>query len=811
MSDAPTKNVLFISIDDLNDWTNGLGGYSGAVHTPHLDSLMASGTTFANAFSQAAICNPSRTSILTGKTPNETGVFQNQTSWEGRIDPADTLFGVMKDAGYHSVGVGKLFHTGPDESVAGEMFDEFQFMGQTFTRVERDGLPAGPYDGEEKLRDEVRADFIADFLENYEPVEGKPLLLSAGMLKPHTDWVVPREFFDLYPLDEIRIDAIPDDVDDLSRFIRENAGITSPWGHDAIDSVAEWKGLIQAYLATISFMDAQIGKMLNALDNSAIAENTTVMLWSDHGYHLGDKDVWHKFTLWDNAARAPLIVRDPDFGEPGQVVEDVVELLDIFPTLLDLVGVDAPDGLELSGDSLRPYLEGLRPEGEAVAYTWMYGNVSIRTNEFRYSLYEDGSEELYDVRADPELERNLAGRRDMAETKAELRAKLEAEFNLKGYGDDARLVTGSDGDDVFADDGSRGAFAGGAGDDIYFVDDDKTLIERAGEGRDLIVTKASRFEIPEHFEDVEVKGFSNLVLGNDADNTITANAWAVDARAGDDVFYGGVRDQIARLGAGDDYADGKSGDDRLFGGGGDDTLRGAVGRDGLFGEDGDDVLMGGVGGDALWGGRGADTILALSGDEAAIGPGRPDRDEAGDVADPTEEDPGRDRLFGGGGSDLLIGAGEGDLMRGGHGRDTLAGRGGDDRMHGDERADFMEGGFGDDRMSGGKGRDRLFGQGGDDRLSGGARADRLDGGVGDDVLIGGAGRDQFIFRLGGGTDVVRDYRDGVDRIRIENGADEFADLSIESGEGGAVVRFGNVVILLDGVDAASLDASDFIF
>ena len=227
---------------------------------------------------------------------------------------------------------------------------------------------------------EVRADHVASFLAEYRP-EDRPLMLSVGFAKPHVDWVVPKEYFDLYPLDDIVLDGIaPNDTDDIAAYILDTLGEHVPWTPEDATDIPTVKLLIQAYLASISFVDAQIGKVLDALDASAIADDTTVMLWSDHGHHLGDKDLWQKFTLWDEAGRAPLIIRDPDIGTPGTRVDDVVEMMDIFPTVLDLMGID-DSGLELRGDSLVPYMQGNPPESENVAYTWVYGNVSIRTDD----------------------------------------------------------------------------------------------------------------------------------------------------------------------------------------------------------------------------------------------------------------------------------------------------------------------------------------------------------------------------------------------------------------------------------------------
>ncbi len=664
------KNLLFLSIDDLNDWTNGLGGYSGAVHTPNLDRLMAAGTTFSNAFAQVAICNPSRTSVLTGRTPQETGVHQNAPGWEHVVSPSDTIFGALKEAGYTSIGLGKLFHSPPTPGAEAVMFDAYDFIAQEKFGVTTEGFPAGPSGPGRRLSDEIRADRAADILRNHDPEADGPLALSVGLLKPHTDWVVPQRFFDLYPLSSIRLDAVAGDTLDLTPFIRSETTSSRIWDQSDVRSEATWKKLVQAYLATISFMDEQVGKILDALEDSAIAGTTSIVLWSDHGYHLGDKDTWHKFTLWDNAARAPLVIVDPEIGQPGAVVEDVVELIDIFPTVVDLL--DLPTGdRALSGKSLAPYLRGSAPEGEPAAFTWMYGNVSIRTNDFRYSLYEDGSEELYDVRRDPELLRNLARAPAFAAEKEAMRAALEEEYSLFGYGDRSALIRGTGGDDVFANASGGQTFIGRGGDDTYFVTSDTRVVERAGGGEDLIVIESGSYTLPAHVENLDLISPAAEAVGNGLDNVISAAARTIRTLAGDDVAYGTIASQRADLGPGDDAAFLKGGEDTIFGGGGADTL---------FGEGGDDHLFGGGGRDSLFGSL------------------------------------GKDRLHGEGGRDALEGAEGADTLSGGGGSDTLSGGKAADRLAGDGGADLLLGGAGRDTLVGGAGEDTLFGGRGRDQF-----------------------------------------------------------------------------------------------
>ncbi|MAU97842.1 MAG: hypothetical protein CMP81_18510 [Fulvimarina sp.] len=745
------KNLLFIAVDDLKGWTNALKGYSGPVHTPNLDRLADTGTVFTNAFAQVAICNPSRVSILTGKPPTETNVFDNQTDWEAAVDPAETLFGVMHAAGYETIGIGKLWHTGATQAANEVMFDDYQYMGNDALDVTTDGRPIGPYTGPDQLRDEVRADHVASFLAEYRP-EDRPLMLSVGFAKPHVDWVVPQEYFDLYPLDDIVLDGIaPNDTDDIAAYILDTLGEHVPWTPEDATDIPTVKLLIQAYLASISFVDAQIGKVLDALDASAIADDTTVMLWSDHGHHLGDKDLWQKFTLWDEAGRAPLIIRDPDIGTPGTRVDDLVEMMDIFPTVLDLMGID-DSGLELRGDSLVPYMQGNPPESENVAYTWVYGNVSIRTDDFRFSLYEDGSKELYDVRNDPELLTNLEGNAAWAAVEAELRSRLVAEFNLRGYGDDAQHIAGTAGDDVFTDVTGEGVFAGGGGDDVYFIVEGKQVVENANGGIDFISTDRTNYTIPTNVENLVAQTNHGWINGNDSDNVISTNAITIRSFGGDDHIYAGWRDQVIASGNGDDTVRSSHGNDTVFAGFGDDTVEAGLHDDIVHGEAGNDLLRGDWGDDVLHGGAGNDVLEGQQNDDILHGDAGSDTLRGGMSNDVLYGGDGADRLFGDEHDDLLFGEDGDDALSGGHGNDTLSGGSGRDSVSGGIGNDVIHAGDGNDRAAGDQGDDRIWGLAGNDTLRGGSGNDEVYGGNDDDRLFGDDGHD--VIGGGWGDDLV---------------------------------------------------------
>ncbi|MGJ8616368.1 MAG: sulfatase-like hydrolase/transferase [Sulfitobacter sp.] len=805
------KNFVFLSIDDLNDWVGGLGGYSGTVHTPNLDKMMTQGTTFSNAFSQAAICNPSRASVLTGKEPQKTGIFNNQKhQWEAEVSPKDTIFGAFKEAGYYSKGVGKLFHTGASEAATAVMFDDYRYMGKDNTGVNLDGKPVGPYTGTDTLADERRADHIVEYLNNYTPGDA-PLMLSVGLLKPHTDWVVPQKYFDLYPIDEIQIDAVAGDRNDIPPFVLNAVGQKYPWSADDVPDEMTWKKLIQAYLATISFMDAQVGKIIDAVDNSAIANNTAVVLWSDHGYHLGDKDFWHKFTLWDNAARAPVIIRDPGTVPADVVITDAVELLDIFPTMLDMAGISA-DGLELDGKSLTPYFNGGTPAGEPAAYTWMYGNVSLRTNDYRYSVYEDGSKELYDIKNDPELTVNLANNPAFAAVQATLAAQLKAKFSLIGYGEGGTDLVGTSGDDAIAQVQSGGTAAGGMGDDVYFVASGVRVVEQQGGGHDTIVTEQEfgSYFLPAFVENLEMRVWSDRVFGNNGDNVITANANYIDAKDGNDVVYAGNRSGFYTLAGGNDEIFGGAGDDTIFGGTGNDTLHGEAGSDEISGDEGNDSLTGGggndtlvggvgndtlqgganndslrggIGNDVLDGGSGNDTLLGEDGEDVLRGGGGNDVLSGGDGNDTLDGGTFEDWIFGGAGDDSIMGSAGLDNLYGGVGNDTILGGAQADKLVGEYGNDVLSGGDGNDTLIGNQNEDWLFGGAGNDSLMGDEGLDHLFGGVGDDTLIGGANNDTLVGEYG---DDVLSGGDGDDNLDGNDGVDwMFGGFGNDSMRGGA--------------------------
>ena len=417
---AERPNVLFIAVDDLNDWTEILDGYPG-VKTPNLDRLARRGTFFSRAYCSAPACNPSRASLLCGVRPSTSGVYYNRNPWRAQLPDAVTLPQHFMAAGYKVHGAGKLFH-GP--------FKDPESWQVYFTRpngprpkvTPASGIPNmahfdwGPVEeDDEEMGDTHVTNFGIDFLGKKHT---KPFFLAIGIYRPHLPWYAPQKYFDEYPLDGIVLPEVKeDDLDDVPP-----AGIAmaKPNGdHAKVLKYKQWEHAVRGYLACITYADGQIGRLLDALDHSDYAKNTIVVLWTDHGWHLGEKHHWRKFTLWEEAGRVPMVFVVPGVTKAGTQCERTVSLLDIYPTLADLC--DLPVGEHLEGKSLRPLLaDPAAAWDRPVVTTHGRNNHSVRSERWRYIRYADGSEELYDHQEDPMEWTNLAGDSKAAAVKGRL-------------------------------------------------------------------------------------------------------------------------------------------------------------------------------------------------------------------------------------------------------------------------------------------------------------------------------------------------------------------------------------------------------
>ncbi|MSU48688.1 MAG: iduronate-2-sulfatase [Opitutus sp.] len=433
---APRPNVLFIAVDDLRDWMHYLGDKQ--VITPNFDRLARMGVSFTRSYAISTVCNPSRTATLTGLRPGTSGVYGNATDWRTALPEVVTLPAHFKANGYEVLGTGKIFH---DAYVRASDWNEWRpesdaALGrdnQAIALKKTGKLPAGaftigrnvvtPLDAPDSdLADHQNATWTIAQLQRR---HAQPLFLALGLRKPHPLFEVPRRFFELYPIDQIQLPKVSDhDRDDLPPDGLRMAGPTAE--HDEIVQAGKWRELVQAYLACITFTDAQLGRVLDGLAASPHRDNTIIVLWSDHGWHLGEKQHWHKFTLWEEATRAPLLWVAPGVTQPGGVCERTVDFTHIYPTLCDLAGLPRP--AHVGGLSIRPLLANPKaPWSTPAVSTFKFGNHAVRSERWRYIRYVNGDEELYDHDADPLEWKNLAGDPMFAAIKKELAQWLPKE------------------------------------------------------------------------------------------------------------------------------------------------------------------------------------------------------------------------------------------------------------------------------------------------------------------------------------------------------------------------------------------------
>jgi arylsulfatase A-like enzyme len=422
--DAP-YDVLFIAVDDLNDWVGYLGGHP-QTKTPNIDRLAARGMAFLNAQSPSALCNPVRTALLTGLRPSTSGVYGNLPDWRGEAIFADraTLPRHFRDSGYATIGAGKIFHahTFYESGFAG--FNDTTAWDDFYPSLGRQlpdeiGPPSRPANGnpiftgydwdalvaeDHALGDGQVVGWIEQRLE--EPAD-RPRFTAAGIYRPHLPWYVPEPYFALHPLETIELPPVPrNDLEDVPPIARLSNSYSVEL-HEWTVLANRWREAVQAYLASVSFADAMVGRLLDALDASGRADRTIIVLWGDHGFHLGEKGRYRKMTLWNESLHVPFIIVAPGVTTPGSVTRAPVSLMDIYPTLTELAGLERPAHVE--GMSLVPLLKS--PDlawDHPVLSTYGYRNHAVTSEHYRYIRYVDGSEELYDLTDDPNEWTNLA-------------------------------------------------------------------------------------------------------------------------------------------------------------------------------------------------------------------------------------------------------------------------------------------------------------------------------------------------------------------------------------------------------------------
>lgn len=448
-ADRPKMNVLMIAIDDLRP---DLGCYgSPNIRSPHMDKLASEGTVFTSAYCQQAVCSPSRTSIMTGLRPDTTRVYELQTHFRKTIPNAVTLPQNFKEAGYTTTGLSKIFHGGLDDSrswsiphwVPGgpdwntpenaernrRLDEELKDLNwhKVAPRQPRD--KRGPSWAAREVADTELADgkTATTAIRALQTLKGGPFFLACGFLKPHLPFIAPKKYFDLYPKEKVQpVDypEPPSGVPDVALHISGELRSYSDIPEQGPISEEKRLELIRAYFASASYTDAQIGRVLDELDRLGLRDNTIVVLWGDHGWHLGDHGLWNKHTNFERAVRSTLIVRAPGQKRKGTKSAALTEFVDIYPTICDLAGVRAPATLE--GTSFAPLLNDPGRRWKSGAFSQYPRQVkdvgpvmgySIRTDRYRYTEWVPrnggGSYkemELYDYKTDPKETANLAAK-----------------------------------------------------------------------------------------------------------------------------------------------------------------------------------------------------------------------------------------------------------------------------------------------------------------------------------------------------------------------------------------------------------------
>lgn len=417
-------NVLLVVSDDLN---NDLGVYGAPVRSPHADRLAARGVTFERAYCQYPLCSPSRSSFLTGRRPNATGVLTNpgknpmSPHFREKLPDAVTLPQLFINSGWFVARIGKLYHYGVPRDIGTGSLDDYRSWELVINPRGRDreqhdrifSLEPGQFGGtvswlsdegqDAEHTDGIAAAEAARLLERFKK-SAKPFFLAVGFYRPHTPYVAPKKYFDMYPPEKITLPTLS--ADDRTR-TPQAAYASARKPQDAMDD-AKRREAIQAYRASTTFMDAQLGVVLDALDRLQLADNTIVAFTSDHGYHLGDHGLWQKMSAFEASARVPLIVAGPGVAR-GKRARGLAELVDLYPTLADLASLKAPGQLE--GTSLKPILVDPAARVKDAAFTQVRDGYAVRTDRWRYIEWSEGAKgaQLYDMDRDPKETTNLAG------------------------------------------------------------------------------------------------------------------------------------------------------------------------------------------------------------------------------------------------------------------------------------------------------------------------------------------------------------------------------------------------------------------
>lgn len=437
---ADRPNVLFVICDDLNCDIACYGHRQ--VKTPNIDRLAKRGVRFDQAYCQYPLCGPSRASFMTGMYPDQTLVKGNAIYIRQHLPKVNTMSQMFRDAGYTATRIGKIYHYNVPLHVGTSGHDDPYSWDFTVNPRGKDrerenetifSLRPGSFGGTLSWRadegpDEIQTDGIAatvacEMLGQYAS-EKTPFFLAVGLYRPHTPYVAPKKYFDMYPVDSIVVPEVPDGYLDT---LPEPARKSLTQKKDQVDLAPSLaRQAIQAYYASITFADAQIGRILDGLDDAGLTENTIIVFTSDHGYHMGEHGHYQKTTLFENATRVPLVMAGPGISEDAASAS-MAEMIDFYPTLADLAGLQAPR--YLAGVSLAPTLAEPSKATRQSALSHYKNGYSLRTPEFRYTQWgEDGSagNELYDHKSDPGEMKNLADDPNYAGTVQSMREAIRS-------------------------------------------------------------------------------------------------------------------------------------------------------------------------------------------------------------------------------------------------------------------------------------------------------------------------------------------------------------------------------------------------
>jgi arylsulfatase A-like enzyme len=446
--DRKRPNVLFLCVDDMNNWIGCLGRRED-IKTPNIDKLAQRGVLFTNAQCPAPLCNPSRTAIMTGLRPGTTGIYDNKQVWADDMPNWVTLPRHFKNNGYHVVGGGKIYHHTPRGFNPRDQWYEYLDLvpdqGTQAEHVKRLGLDReyfsdmprhpngswdwGPFEKDDyEMGDGHTAKWAMEFLGRKHE---KPFFLAVGLFQPHLPFYAPAKYFNQYLKQNTVLPKVPeDDLDDLPPAAAKIAKAGVDKNFKMVVKCEELRAAVQGYLASISHADTLIGGLMQALDRSPYAENTIVVFWSDNGYHFGEKQRMGKRSLWERAAHVPLIVAAPGITKPGGRCDHPVDLMSLYPTLVELCGL--PVKVENEGVSIAPLLNNPAAKWEHVALTThTKGNHTICSDRWRYIRCANGDEELYDHKTDPDEWNNLADQPEYTWVKKNLSRWLPGEGDGK--------------------------------------------------------------------------------------------------------------------------------------------------------------------------------------------------------------------------------------------------------------------------------------------------------------------------------------------------------------------------------------------